>query len=133
MGTLHFRRIERRRTARVALCVELIVHGETEANGRFKTDARTVSVSGHGGMMVLEVDVKLGQTLTLINMNSAQKAECKVVAVKAGRDGKKHVAFEFNSDENNFWKMCFPTAGTRPMRRPAKTALAAVPAAEVAL
>jgi hypothetical protein len=133
MGTLHFRRIERRRTARVALCVELIILGETGAGGKFKADARTVSVSGHGGMMVLEVDVALGQTLTLINTNSAQKVDCKVVAVKDGHDGKKHVAFEFSSSGLNFWKMCFPMAGTRPMRRPVKTVLATVPAAKVTL
>src|SRR5271166_2633787 len=32
MATLHFRRIERRRTARVALCVDMIVRGETQNN-----------------------------------------------------------------------------------------------------
>jgi c-di-GMP-binding flagellar brake protein YcgR len=117
MGTLHFRRIERRRTARVALCVDLIVHGDTGSSEKFKAEARAVSVSGHGGMMVLEPKVAIGQKLVVINMNSGQKAECNVVSVKALRDGKSHVAFEFTASEINFWKMSFPTAGTKPMRR----------------
>jgi c-di-GMP-binding flagellar brake protein YcgR len=131
MGTLHFRRIERRRTARVALCVDLIVHGETESNGAFKAEARTLSVSKHGGMMVLEPEVTLGQKLMLVNMNSAQKAECRVVAAKPGGDGKRNVAFEFMSAEINFWKMCFPTGGTKPIRRAVHAAFGPLPATEM--
>jgi c-di-GMP-binding flagellar brake protein YcgR len=117
MGTLHYRRVERRRTARVALCVELIVQGSTENNGAFKVEARTLSVSGHGGMMVMDPEVAMGQKLVLINMNSGQKAECQVVATKTTRDGKRHIAFEFTSATLNFWKMCFPAAGAKPLRR----------------
>jgi len=119
MGNLHFRRIERRRTARVALCVDLIVHGETENSGMFKAEARTLSVSKHGGMMVLYPEVTIGQKLVLLNMNSGQKAECTVVSAKTAGDGKRNVAFEFSSTESNFWKMCFPAAGARPIRRTA--------------
>ncbi len=131
MGTLHFRRIERRRTARVALCVDLIVHGDSESTGKFRVEANTVSVSLHGGMMVLEPEVTIGQKLVLINTNSGQKAECKVVAAKPGRDGKRHVAFEFSSTEINFWKMCFPAAGTKPMRRTMKVMFGSVATTEI--
>jgi chemotaxis receptor (MCP) glutamine deamidase CheD len=117
MGTLHFRRIERRRTARVALSVDLIVHGKTENNGMFKAEARTLSLSRHGGMMVLDPEVTIGQKLVLLNMNSGQKAECTVVSAKTAGDGKRKVAFEFTSAEINFWNMCFPAAGARPIRR----------------
>ena len=117
MGTQHFRSIERRRTSRVALCVDLVVHGETESSGKFKAQARTLSVSRHGGMMALEPEVKIGQKLMLIKMNSGQKAECKVVSAKPVRDGKRNVAFEFVPTEINFWKMHFPVAGTKPIRR----------------
>ena len=131
MGTLHFRRIERRRTSRVALCVDLIVHGETESNGKFRVEAKTVSVSRHGGMMALEPEVTIGQKLMLINMNAGQKAECKVVAAKPGSDGKRNVAFEFMSAEINFWKMCFPTGGTKPIRRAVQAAFGPLPATKM--
>ncbi len=132
MGTQHFRSIERRRTARVALCVDLIVHGETESSGRFRAVARALSVSGRGGMMALEPEVRIGQKLMLINVNSGQKAECKVVTAKPGCDGKRNVAFEFMSAEINFWKMYFPVAGTKPIRRTAQALFGSVPATKMA-
>jgi hypothetical protein len=132
MGTQHFRSIERRRTARVALCVDLIVHGELESSGKFKAEARTLSVSRHGGMMALEPEVRIGQKLMLINVNSGQKAECKVVSAKPVRDGKRNVAFEFVPAEINFWKMYFPVAGTKPIRRTAHALFGPVPAAKMA-
>lgn len=127
MGTLHFRRIERRRTARVALCVDLIVHGETESNGMFKAQTRTLSVSGHGGMMALDPEVTIGQKLILINVNSGEKAECRVVSLKTARDGKRNVAFEFTSSEINFWKVCFPAAGAKPIRRAPSVRFESIP------
>jgi hypothetical protein len=117
MGMLHFRSIERRRTARVVLCVDLIVHGETENKEKFNAEARALSVSRHGGVMEQEAEMAIGQTPELINMNSGQTAECKVVSAKPLRDGKRKVAFEFASVEMNFWMMCFPTAGAKPLRR----------------
>jgi c-di-GMP-binding flagellar brake protein YcgR len=132
MGIVHFRRIERRRTARVALCVDLIVHGATQSNGAFKVEARTLSVSGHGGMMLLEPEVTIGQKLTLINTNAGLKAECKVVSAKLTRDGKKNVAFEFTSADINFWKMWFPVAGAKPARRTVPAAFAPLPATNMA-
>lgn len=132
MGTQHFRSIERRRTARVVLCVDLIVHGETESSGKPKAEARTLSVSRHGGVMALEPEVRIGQKLMLINVNSGQKAECKVVSAKPVRDGKRNVAFEFVSAEINFWKMYFPVAGTKPIRRTVQAVLGPVPAAKMA-
>ena len=132
MGTQHFRSIERRRTSRVALCVDLIVHGATESSGKFEAEARTLSVSRHGGMMALEPEVRIGQKLLLINRNSGQKTECKVVSAKPVRDGKRNVAFEFMSGEINFWKMHFPVAGTKPIRRTVQALFGPVPATKMA-
>ena len=132
MGIVHFRRIERRRTARVALCVDLIVHGETQSNGAFKAEARTLSVSKHGGMMVLDPEVTIGQKLLLINTNAGLKAECMVVSAKLMRDGKRNVAFEFTSADVNFWKMWFPAAGAKPARRAVQASFASLPASKMA-
>jgi c-di-GMP-binding flagellar brake protein YcgR len=131
MATLHFRRIERRRTARVALCVDLTVRGETQNDGEFEAQTQTLSVSGYGGMMALDREVKTGQRLMLTNMNSGQKAECTVISVKTAGDGKKNVAFEFRLAEINFWKMCFPPAGAKPIRRASPSRLELVPATKL--
>ena len=117
MSTLHFRRVERRRTARVAVFADLTVQGFNDNNEKFKVQTRSLSVNGHGGLTVMDVPVSVGQTLFLVNENSRQKAECKVVSLRPGDDGKTIVAFEFTSPHPNFWKVFFPPAGAKPLRR----------------
>jgi c-di-GMP-binding flagellar brake protein YcgR len=117
MSTFHFRRVERRRTARVAVFVDLTVQGFNQNNEKFKIQTRSLSVSGHGGLTVLDAAVTVGQKLFLVNEISKQKAECKVVSLRAGNDGKNLVAFEFANPQPNFWKMTFPASGTKPFRR----------------
>jgi chemotaxis receptor (MCP) glutamine deamidase CheD len=132
MATVHFRRIERRRTARVALCVDLIVRGEMQGDGAFEAETHTLSVSGYGGMMVLDQAVTIGQKLMVTNANSGQKAECTVVSVKTTGNTKRNVAFEFTSAEIYFWKMCFPPAGAKPFRRHVQARLELVTATKSA-
>jgi len=117
MSTIHFRRNERRRTARISVFADLIVQGLNENNEKFRIQTRSLSVNGFGGLTVVDAAVVVGQTLLLINENSRQKAECKIVSVRQGSDGKNIVAFEFLNPNSNFWKMTFPTSGAKPVRR----------------
>jgi c-di-GMP-binding flagellar brake protein YcgR len=117
MSTLHFRRVERRRTDRVSVFADLTVQGFTENNEKFKLQTRSLCVSGYGGLTILDASVVVGQTLLITNENSRQKAECKIVSLRPGGDGKTIVAFEFISPNTNFWKMSFPAAGAKPLRR----------------
>ncbi len=125
MPTLHFRRIERRRTPRVAVFANLTIQGYSEDNEKFRIQTRSHSVSGHGGMTIVDTPVVLGQTLLVTNESSGQKTECRVVSVRAVTDGKHVVAFEFIAPNANFWKMTFPVKGTKPLRRmvPARVTL----------
>jgi PilZ domain-containing protein len=124
MPTLYFRRVERRRTPRVAVFANLIIQGYDEDNEKFRIHARSHSVSGHGGMTILDTAVVLGQTLLVTNESSGQKTECRVVSVRS-TDGKHVVAFEFIAPNANFWNMTFPVKGAKPLRRmaPARIAL----------
>ena len=117
MSPLHFRRVERRRTGRVSVLADLTVQGMNEQNEKFRVRTRSLSVSGHGGLTVLDVPVSVGQTLVLVNDHSEQKAECRVVSLRPGGHGKTIVAFEFLAPAANFWKMSFPPAGTKALRR----------------
>lgn len=117
MSALHYRRVERRRTARVAVFADLTVQGITADNRKFRVHTRSLSVSGHGGLTVLDGAVSVGQTLLLVNINTREKAECKVVSLWPGGDGKTLVAFEFASPSPDFWKMSFPPVGAKPLRR----------------
>jgi c-di-GMP-binding flagellar brake protein YcgR len=125
MSILHFRRVERRRTPRIALFVNVIIQGFDEANEKFKIQTSTRSVSGHGGMVILETALVFGQKLLVTNEKSGQKTECKVVSVKTVAEGKHSVAFEFIAPSANFWKITFPDKGAKPLRRilPAQASL----------
>ena len=114
MATLPSRNGERRRTVRVSVFADLTVQGVDEQNERFRIRTRSLSVSGHGGLTVLDVPVSVGQTVILVNEHSKQKAECRVVSCRPGGSGKTIVSFAFLAPPANFWKMFFPPAGTKP-------------------
>jgi len=99
--------------------MRLLVSGHTETREQFSVKTRSLSVSGHGGLMALDATVVVGQTFQLVNENNQQKAECKVVSLRRGRDGKTNVAFEFVGPEVNFWNMHFPAVEMKPLRRTA--------------
>ena len=114
---IHFRSIERRRTARVVLCMNVLIHGQTEEGEKFKFWTRTTSVSGHGGALELDEPLKEGQVFELMNECTLRKASAKVVSIRRGKKGPISAAFEFIKGGDNFWSMAFPPAGAKPLRR----------------
>jgi PilZ domain len=119
MSLLHFRFKERRRTVRVAITVALTVRWQAPSGEVFSVQTKSQSVSQGGGLCVLEEPVVVGQSLQMINENSGEAVEAKVVTVRKARDGKTYVGFEFVQPNSNFWRMHFPAPGARPLRRPA--------------
>jgi hypothetical protein len=114
---MHCRSIERRRTARAVVSIQMEATGATESNVPFKFSTRTISVSQHGGVILLEAPLPAGQKFELVNEFNNRKATCRIVSVRSLKDGKLHGAFELHCPEGNFWSMSFPVAGARPMKR----------------
>jgi hypothetical protein len=117
MSLLHFRRIERRRSARAVVCMDVQLRGKTETGEPFKYATKTVSVSRYGGVVVLEQTMEVGQEFHVVNEYSDKKAEAKIVFVRKTREGQMHAAFEFVEGGENFWSMVFPAPGAKPLRR----------------
>ena len=117
MAIMHCRSIERRRTARAIVSIEMKVTGVSESNLPFKFTTRTISVSQHGGVILLEAPLPVGQRFELLNEFNRRTATCRIVSVRLNKDGKLHGAFELHCPEGNFWSMAFPKAGARPMKR----------------
>ena len=114
---MHCRSIERRRTARAVVSMQMEVTGVSESNAPFKFSTRTISVSQHGGVILLESPLPVGHRFELLNEFNNRKATCRIVSVRMHKDGKLHGAFELHCPEGNFWSMSFPKAGARPMKR----------------
>lgn len=119
MGLLHFRFKERRRTVRVAVTISLQVRGEAPSGEVFMVKTLSQSVSQGGGLCILEEPVVMGQILQMVNENSGEAIDARVVSIRKARDGKTYVGFEFVEPNSNFWRMHFPAPGARPLRRPA--------------
>ena len=117
MAILHCRSIERRRTARAVVTIEIVVTGLDDEKHKFQFLTKTVSVSGNGGVILLETPLPVGQKFHLVNEFNHKKAACRVVSVRSGKEGKLLGAFEFLCSEHNFWSMAFPAAGAKPMKR----------------
>jgi hypothetical protein len=114
---IHFRSIERRRTARAAMCMNVLAYGETPDGEKFRFWTRTTSVSGHGGALELETALVEGQIIELMNEYNLKKATAKIVSVRRGKKGPASAAFEFVSGGESFWSMAFPAAKAKPLRR----------------
>ncbi|MDQ1410961.1 MAG: hypothetical protein QOJ41_2696 [Acidobacteriaceae bacterium] len=121
MSLLHFRFKERRRTVRVAITIALTARWEAPSGDVFTVKTQSQSVSQGGGLCVLEEPIVVGQALQLVNENSGEAVDAKVVTVRKARDGKTYVGFEFAEPNTNFWRMHFPAPGARPLRRPAQS------------
>jgi len=116
MSLLHFRRVERRRSARATVCMNVVVFGDQEG-GAFRVWAKTTSVSEHGGVVALESALDVGQKFQIENEHNSKKAWARVVAVRATKEDHVQVSFEFVEGGERFWSMSFPAAGAKPMRR----------------
>lgn len=114
---LHCRSIERRRSARAVVTIQMMATGIDESKHRFSFVTKTVSVSANGGVILLEGPLPQGQKFQLVNEFNKKKAACRIVSVRLGKDGKLHGAFELMCAEGNFWSMSFPKAGAKPMKR----------------
>ena len=117
MAIMHCRSIERRRTARAVVSIQMEVSGVSEGQQPFKFATRTISVSQHGGVILLDAPLPVGQKFEMVNEFNNRKATCRIVTVRVGKEGKLHGAFELHCPEGNFWSMSFPAAGARPMKR----------------
>jgi hypothetical protein len=116
MSILHFRSIERRRTARAAMTMNVLAYGETGEGEKFKFWTRTTSVSEHGGVLVLEAALQAGQVIELMNEYNMRKASARILSLRRGREGQANAAFEFVKGGERFWSMAFPASGARPLR-----------------
>lgn len=97
----------RRRSKRLRLTVPVDVialEGETEL---FREAARVSCVSAHGGLVVMAAGVAIGQVLRLVNRNTREHQDCRVVHVE-GAENKWTAGVEFLQPAGNFWQISFP-------------------------
>jgi len=118
MQVVNYRRVERRRSARVTLAVPLRVDGQALSGEQFIIRTQSHTVSQFGCLLSLDEEVVPDQTLVLMNEHTRQTVQCKVVTTRRHRDGKRYLGVEFTSaSSSNFWRMSFSKPGARSLKR----------------
>jgi c-di-GMP-binding flagellar brake protein YcgR len=117
MQIANYRRVERRRSARVTLAVPLRVDGQAISGEQFIIKTQSHTVSEFGCLLSLDEEVVPDQTLVLMNEHTRQSVHCKVVTTRRHRDGKRYLGVEFVSPNCNFWRMAFSKPGARSLKR----------------
>ena len=96
-----------RRSQRVMLNASILV--EIREDNKLESEmARTLSVNAHGGVVLLRMNVSMGQALTLRNVQTREEASCRVVYLSPHLLDKKEVGVEFTKPCPRFWGIAFP-------------------------
>jgi hypothetical protein len=104
------KRVERRRSYRVALATPVFVYGWL-GDQPFAESTETLNVSAGGGLMALSERVNPAQELILTNLQTNEDLTCRVARSIKTEDGKILVGLDFAQASPNFWQISFVSKG----------------------
>jgi len=96
-----------RRSTRLMLSVPVFVYGWATSDNPFTEITHTVSVSAYGGLLALSAMVQPGQMILLVNGNTQEEQQCRVVYVGEEDHGKRTVGFELLGPAGGFWGLLY--------------------------
>jgi PilZ domain len=113
----------RRRSQRVLMKIPVRVAGQAGAGLAFEEETHTLSISGHGALLVVAaaVPVYRGQRFTLLNVQTKAALECIVVHVDRFPGEQTQVGVEFMLPNPSFWRVAFPPKDWSPRHPDAKS------------
>ncbi len=96
-----------RRSTRLMLSVPVFVYGWATGDSPFTEITDTLAVNAHGGLLALTAMVQPGQMILLVNNNTQEERQCRVVRVGRECDGKRKVGFELMRPAGKFWGLVY--------------------------
>jgi hypothetical protein len=99
-----------RRSKRVIVDVPLVIRGEAEGKRPFREETFTLTVSAHGGLLVLENRVALGQKIVLMNPKTWDEREATIAFLGPPYAGLATVGVQFEQPAPEFWAIPSPPA-----------------------
>ena len=100
--------MNRRRSERVMLEVNVVVLTETSEGEQLKEETKTLVVNAHGGLLNLQMEVLPAQPVVIVNAKSGREQTARIVRVDQPPGGHFQVAFEFDEPSPDFWPIIFP-------------------------
>ena len=93
-----------RSSKRASLQVSVVVYGWAKNQGAFHEDTHTLVVNGSGGLVALSTKVEPGEMVFVMNKNTHEEQECRVVYVQPEAQGKTKVGLAFRHEVPGFWR-----------------------------
>jgi PilZ domain len=109
-----------RRSQRVCLSVPVLVLKEGLGRNHTPEETRTLIVSAHGALIVLQLPAQVGDLLTIKHTKTEEELVCRVVHLGPDQLGKREVGVEFERPSPRFWRIAFPPADWSPRNADAK-------------
>jgi len=103
-----------RRSQRVFHRMKLQALGRSHEGKKFREVCETLVVNAHGGLLVLRHEVDNDEMLVLVNPETQEEQECRIVFT--GESGSKgiRVGVEFLTPAPHFWGIDFDAPRLRP-------------------
>jgi hypothetical protein len=98
---------KQRRSQRIHLKLPLLLR-TTMRGGHRQTEATTVVVNAHGGLLEAPFRMHDGQRMTLVNPQTGKQVNCRVVKILSATSSSFATAFEFDEQTPAFWPLAFP-------------------------
>jgi hypothetical protein len=103
-----------RRSQRVFHRMKLQALGRSHAGKKFREVCETLVVNAHGGLLMLKHEVDNDEMLVLVNPETQEELECRIVFT--GESGSKgmRVGVEFLTPAPHFWGIDFEAPRQSP-------------------
>jgi hypothetical protein len=85
------------------------VKGRSHNGKRFRENCKTLVVNGEGALLLLKHEVDDGEMLLVINPESLEEQECRVVYLGEPGDKGQRVGIEFLTPAPHFWGLDLTT------------------------
>jgi hypothetical protein len=92
-----------RRSTRVFHKMRVQAKGRSHSGKKFTETCETLVVNAHGGLLLLKAEVKDGEMLVLIQPETLEEQECRIVYVGESGDKGQRVGIEFLTPAPRFW------------------------------
>lgn len=96
-----------RRSGRAFHRIRVQAEGRTHNRKKFKETCETVVVNAHGGLLLLKHEVDNGEILVLMNPETQEEQECRVVYLGEPVEKGQRVGIEFLTPAPRFWGVEF--------------------------
>lgn len=103
--------ISPRRSTRMFHRMRVQAQGRGHNGKKFKETCETVVVNSHGGLLLLKHEIDNGEMLVIVNPETLEEQECRVVYLGDPGDKGQRVGVEFLTPAPYFWGLEFSDVG----------------------